>query len=146
MPEPDCFLCYRISAGTRNFTSSKSDVYLLAAAVTRGFTMDLFTEPVSCRNTFVGGTCAPPSALLVFLFIRFKAAGVVQCHATSTVSTHFLIHSSAHLCHQHSHHPSFLHSFTPGSKPTFSTNSLHVMDCVHDHRTRPDLSCFSIYF
>ena len=57
---------------TRNFTSGKSDVYILAAAATcgfkmvlrptaaalRGFTMILFTEPVSCRNTFVGGTCA----------------------------------------------------------------------------------------
>ena len=66
MPEPDCFLRYRISAGTRNFTSGKSDVYVLAAAATRGFTIILFTEPVSRRNTFVGGSCAPPSALLVF--------------------------------------------------------------------------------
>ena len=68
MPEPDCFLRYRIIAGTRNFTSGKSDVrnlYVLAAAATRGFTMVLFTEPVSRRNTFVGGTCAPLSALLV---------------------------------------------------------------------------------
>jgi len=32
---------------------------------TRGFTMVSFTETVSRRNTFVGGTCAPPSALLV---------------------------------------------------------------------------------
>ena len=47
MPEPDGFLRYRIIAGTRNFTSGKSDVYLLAAAATRGFTMVLFTEPVS---------------------------------------------------------------------------------------------------
>ena len=95
-----------------------------------------WTYLLSCRNTFVGGTCAPPSALLVFLFIRFKAAGVVQCHATSTVSTHFLIHSSAHLCHQHSHHPSFLHSFTPGSKPTFQQIFLILillllLDCLH---------------
>jgi len=79
MPEPDCFLRYRISAGTQNFTSGKSDVYVLAAAArrgfkmvlrptaaaTRGFTTGLFTEAVSRRNTFVGGTCAPPSALLV---------------------------------------------------------------------------------
>jgi len=28
MPEPDCFLCYRISAGMRNFTSGKSIVYI----------------------------------------------------------------------------------------------------------------------
>jgi len=39
MPEPDCFLRYRISAGTRNFTSGKYDVYVLAAAATRGFTL-----------------------------------------------------------------------------------------------------------
>ena len=65
MPEPDCFLHYRISTGMRNFTSAKSDAYILAAAARRGFTMVLFTEPVSRRNTFVGGTCAPPSALLV---------------------------------------------------------------------------------
>ena len=63
MPEPDCFLRYRISAGTRNFMSGKSDV--LTAAATRGFTVVLFTEPMSRRNTFVGGTCAPPSALPV---------------------------------------------------------------------------------
>ena len=79
MPEPDCFLRYRISDATRNFTSGKSDVYVLfaaarrgfkmvlrpTAAATRGFTMVSFTEAVSRRNTFVGGTCAPPSALLV---------------------------------------------------------------------------------
>jgi len=50
-----------------DFTSGKSDVYMyvLAAAARRGFNMVLFTEPVSRRNTFVGGTCAPPRALLV---------------------------------------------------------------------------------
>jgi len=47
MPEPDCLFRYRMSAGTQNFTSAKSDVYVLAAAATRGFTMVLFTEPVS---------------------------------------------------------------------------------------------------
>jgi len=69
MPEADCFLRYRISAGTRNFMSGKSDVYVLAAAATRGFTMVLFTELVSCRNTFVGGIWAPPSALLVIVIM-----------------------------------------------------------------------------
>jgi len=29
MPEPDCFLRYRISTGTWNFTSGKFDVYVL---------------------------------------------------------------------------------------------------------------------
>ena len=73
MPELDCFLRYRISAGTWNFTSGKSDVYVLAAAATHVFTMVLFTaEPVSHRNTFVGGTCVPPSALLVVLKICLR--------------------------------------------------------------------------
>ena len=45
----------------------------------------------------------------------------------SHVSTHLLIHLSVHLCyHHHSHHPSLLHSFTPCSKPTFSTNLSHL--------------------
>ena len=78
MPEPDCFLRYR-SQVTRHFTSGKSYLYVLVAAArrgfkmvlrpttaaTHGFTMISFTEAVSRRNTFVGGTCAPPSALLV---------------------------------------------------------------------------------
>jgi len=80
MPEPDCFFRYRISHATRNFTLGKSDVYVLVnaarhgfkmllrptAVVTRGFTMVSFTEAVSRRNTFVGGTCAPPSVLVLF--------------------------------------------------------------------------------
>ena len=67
MLEPDRFLLYHFSAATRNFTSGKSDVYvgLLAAAARSAFNKVLLTEPVSRRNTFVGGTCAPPSALLV---------------------------------------------------------------------------------
>ena len=47
----------------------------------------------------------------------------------SHVSTHLLIYLSAHLCHHHlSHHPSLLHSFTSGSKPTFSTNPSRSWD------------------
>ena len=72
MPEPDCFLRYHISAGMQNFTSGKSDVYVLAAAAMHGFTMVLFTEAVSHQNTFVGGTCAPPSALLVFTVFQVE--------------------------------------------------------------------------
>ena len=77
MPGPDGFLRYNFSAATRNFTSGKSDVNigLLAAAARSAFNMVVFTELVSRRNTFVGGTCAPPSALLVlvasFTFVYF---------------------------------------------------------------------------
>jgi len=76
MSELDCFLHYRVSAGTWNFTSGKSDVYILASAVMRGFTMVLFTEPLSRQNTFVGGTCAPPSALLVLAFCELSLVGL----------------------------------------------------------------------
>jgi len=50
----------------------------------------------------------------------------IQIHSaslTSLVSIHLLIHLSTHLCHhRNAHHPLFLHSFTPGSNPTFLTN------------------------
>jgi len=42
------------------------------AVATRGFTMVSFTEAVSRRNTFVGGTCATPSALLVLYGTALK--------------------------------------------------------------------------
>jgi len=47
MPEPDSFLFLRycLNAATRNFTSGKSDVYVLAAATRRGFNMVLFHSP-----------------------------------------------------------------------------------------------------
>ena len=52
-----------------------------------------------------------------------------QIHSISLtilVLIHLLIHFSTHLCHHpHSRHRSLLLSFTPGSKPTFSTNPSH---------------------
>jgi len=65
---------------------------------------------------------------------------------TILVSIYLLIHLSAHLCHHlHSRHPSLLLSFTPGSKPTFSTNPSHRRFILptglrHDNGTGPDLS------
>jgi len=45
----------------------------------------------------------------------------------SPVSIYRLIHLSTHPCHhRHSQLPSLLHSFTRGSKPTFSTNPSHL--------------------
>jgi len=85
MPEPDCLLRYRISHATRNFTSGKSDVYVLFAAVTRGFTMVSFTEAVSRRNTFVGGTSAPPSALLVIIIIIIIIIIISNVNRTSVI-------------------------------------------------------------
>jgi len=70
MLEPDCFLRYRISAATRNFIMSGTShrptytYWPPVAAVRCGFKMVLFTA--SRRNIFVGGSCALPSALLVY--------------------------------------------------------------------------------
>ena len=78
-----------------------------------------------------------------------------QIHSVSLtilVSIHLLIHFSTHLCHHpHSRHPPLLHSFTPGSKPTFSTNLFHRRFLLptglpHDNGTGPDLSRSSFYF
>ena len=63
---------YRIGADTPNFTSGKSHVCVLArpaAAVTRGFK---WFYSLNRRNTFVGGTCALPSALLLFSSFLFN--------------------------------------------------------------------------
>jgi len=42
------------------------------------------------------------------------------------VSIHLLIHLSSHLFHHHSQHPLLTHSFTPGSKRTFSSDPSHL--------------------
>ena len=61
-------------------------------------------------------------ALLCYSGINFL---ILSLSLASHVSTHLLM--SAHLYyHHHSHHPSLLHSFTPGSKLTFSTNPSHL--------------------
>jgi len=68
MPEPECFLRYRMSCnGEFQFVGkiphrSISSLRVQVAAAMRGFKMVLFTA--SRENNFVGGTCAPPSALL----------------------------------------------------------------------------------
>jgi len=74
-----------------------------------------------------------------------------QIHSVSltiVVSIHLLIHFSTRL---NSRHPSLIHSFTPGSKPTFSTNPFHRRFLLptglpHDNGTGPDLSRSSFYF
>jgi len=65
--------------------SGKSDVYVLATAATRGSTMVLFTVPLSRQNTFVGGTCAPLSALVA------RVSHQQPHHVTNHPSTHDMI-------------------------------------------------------
>jgi len=71
---------------------------------------------------------------------------------TILVLIHLLIHFSTHFSHHpHSRHPSLLLSFTPDSKPTFSTNPSHLRFLLptglpHDNGTGLDLLRSSFYF
>ena len=60
----------------------------------------------------------------------------LESRLTSSFSCQFI---SVINHHPHYRHPSLLHSFTPGSKPTFSTNPSYLntstQDCLHDHGT-----------
>ena len=66
MPEPDCFLWYRMRCNAEFYYVGEIPRMAPVAAATRGFKMVLFTA--SSGNNFAWGTCAPPSALLVWLF------------------------------------------------------------------------------
>jgi len=71
MPEPDCFLSLSlISYALQRWILLRREnltyrYWAPVAAARRGFKMVLFTA--SRANTFVGGTCALPSALLVVI-------------------------------------------------------------------------------
>jgi len=67
---------------------------------------------------------------------------------TSLVSIYFL---STHLCHHpHSHHPSLLHSFTPGYLsfqqilPTL-IDFFYLLDCLYDNGTITFISLFLVF-
>ena len=67
MPELDCFLRYRVSAATRNFTLRKSDVYVLP--LQRGVVLTWFhwaSEPSKqlCRRYMCSTEC--PSSFIYF--------------------------------------------------------------------------------
>ena len=71
-----------LSAATRNFTSGKSDVYVLADAVRGGFNMVLFTEPVSPVETPLSDVHAlhrVHALLVLFNFVRcpYNVFGVI---------------------------------------------------------------------
>ena len=69
MPEPDCFLRYRINAATRNFVGKIPRIFVLArpdAAARRGFKIVLFTQPSNnlCRR-YMRFTGCPSSFCLI---------------------------------------------------------------------------------
>ena len=68
---------------------------------------------------------------------------------TDLVFVHLLIHFSSHLCHHHHSQHALLHSFTPRSKPTSSTNRSHVLYTswtdITDHCTGPNLSWYLFF-
>ena len=90
---------------------------------------DQYIVAITIKNTSF-------TSLFVYAYIElfvsyelFVTSTNFQLHSVSLtilVLIHLLIHFSTHLCHHpHSRHPSLLHSFTPGSKPSFSTNPFH---------------------
>ena len=97
-------------------------------------------------------TCRPIKSKYSQIFcstIHVYCKHIIAVSLTILVSIHLLIHFSTHLCR----HPSLLHSFTPGSKPTFSTNPFHrrFLLPILDYLTitgldRTYLSCSSFYF
>jgi len=107
-------------------------------------------------SLFLARQPSPWKSQIADLDMHHLAFGInFQIHSVSLailVSIHLLIHLSTHLCrHPHSRHPLLLHSFTPGSKPTFSTNPSHRRFLLstglpHDNGTGPDLSRSSFYF
>jgi len=106
--------------------------------------------PHSTRSSSVVILSCPPTISSLKIIDRsFRYASPRLCNQlrdsflslASHVSTHFLMHLSAHLCHHHhSYHPSLFCSFTPGSKPTLSANPSHLntstLDFLHDYGTR----------
>jgi len=60
-------LSYTVSAAMRNFNSGKIRHICIGRCSEVWFYNGFIHWAVSCRNTFVGGTCAPPSALLVLI-------------------------------------------------------------------------------
>ena len=68
-------------------------------------------------------------SLAQYKFYLYFCICILSVSLAGHVSTHLLIHLSAHLCHRHhSHHPLLPQSFTPGSKP--STNPSHHTSAI----------------
>jgi len=65
MSEPDCFLRHRTSAAAQNFITQITRIRIGRESLQRGIVLFI----ASRRNTFVGGTCALPSALLI-MFVK----------------------------------------------------------------------------
>jgi len=95
MPEPDCFLRYRISAATRNFTSAENPIG--GAPLQRAVVLKWFYS-LSHRKTFVGDTCSTecPSSYLsnqavrrtVYLNFCSGRKGKGKCLDTSYSATY----------------------------------------------------------
>ena len=76
MPEPHCFLRYRIGYGTLQHCLCYAEFYvgkiprirIGGAPLERAVVLKWFYSP-SRRKTFVGGKCALPSALLVVVVV-----------------------------------------------------------------------------
>jgi len=124
--------------------------------------------PLSTHSSSVVNLSCPPTISLKITDRSFRYASprlwnqlpdsCRQSHhyVTKPVAIHtsicLLIHLSTYLSHHScSRHPSLLQSFTPGSKPTFSTNPSHLRFLLHtglphDNGTGPDRTYHAYHF
>ena len=121
----------------------------LNSQVQTSFAVFIYSISLLTNQSINGISIAPPP--LQNMDFNFQIHSVSHS-LTILVSIHLLVHFSTHLWHHpHTRHPSLLHSFTPGSKPIFSTNPFHRRFLLptglpHDNGTGPDLSRSSFYF
>jgi len=90
------------------------------------------TPDAHLLSLFLTRQPSPWKSQIAHLDMHYLVFGInFQIHSlslSSLISIHLLINLTTRLCrHPRSHHPSLLHTFTPGSKPPFSTNPSYLM-------------------
>jgi len=120
------------SVTVRDFSNSLRLLLWLPSRSTRSLYVVTLSRPPtisSMKITDCSFRCASPRPRNQ-LPGSFRQASPVSSRFTSSFIRQHIPH------HPHSHHPPLLHSFTPGSKPIFSTNPSHLnrllypLDCL----------------
>ena len=106
MPEPDCFLRYRIGYGTLQpcLCCQRPALLhgILCRKIPRMYGSPLLERAIvfkwfyslTCRKTFVGGKCAPPNALLVWCKIIKVGHDLQKVIADKSLWLSFMDHQS----------------------------------------------------
>jgi len=121
-PKSTQSLTFSISTGLRSTNAMNINFFLLPTKFLQPVNLAIFTT----WSPF--NLLAVPVLHLLLLFLAHQpSSSFISSALVSPVSIHLLIHISTHPCHHlHSQHPLLLHSCTPGSKPTSSTNPSYL--------------------